>query len=123
MNLVDIIKVDKRIKKMYQYLVDLMTEKGLYDNSLDFQILNTTGLIIQYEKLITALLSEDVFVINSVGGGGTAKKKNPILSDMVNCSESLRKNLKELGLSLDSKVSGISDNDPLSQLMNKMNNL
>lgn len=122
MSLIDIIKVNKRVKLFYQYLVDLLTEKGLYDSSLDLQILNLAGQIIQYEKLINCLVNEGATIVNN-GRDGQVTKKNPILNDLNNTSDGLRKNLKELGLSLDSKIGAVGDNDPLSQLMNKMNNV
>ena len=38
MELIKLINLDKKIKKIYDYLVDILKQKGLYDNSLDVQI-------------------------------------------------------------------------------------
>lgn len=123
MNLLNILKIDKNIKKLINYLTELLTEKGLYDSSLDIQIFNVACLLFQYNKLVNTFVTESTIVEQSVRGGGTSRKKNPILNELVNCSESLRKNLKELGLSLDAKVTAMQDNDPLSNLINDMNNI
>ena len=123
MDFINIIKIDKNVKKIYTYVVELMTKKGLYDNSLDIQIFNVSTLIFQYNKLISAFVDEGAIVENDVRGGGYAKKKNPLLADLVNLSEALRKNLKELGLSLDSKVTAVQDNDPMAKLMNAIGDI
>ena len=123
MDFINIIKIDKNVKKIYTYVVELMTKKGLYDNSLDIQIFNVSTLIFQYNKLISAFVDEGAIVENDVRGGGYAKKKNPLLADLVNLSEALRKNLKELGLSLDSKVTAVQDNDPMSKLMTAISDI
>ena len=104
-------------------MTELLTEKGLYDSSLDIQIFNVACLLFQYNKLVNTFVTESTIVEQSVRGGGVSKKKNPILNELVNCSESLRKNLKELGLSLDAKVTAVADTDPLSNLINDMNNI
>ena len=108
---------------MINYLTELLTEKGLYDSSLDIQIFNVACLLFQYNKLVNTFVTESTIVEQSVRGGGVSKKKNPILNELVNCSESLRKNLKELGLSLDAKVTAVADTDPLSNLISAMNNI
>ncbi len=123
MEFINLIKLDKNVKKIYQYIVELMTTKGLYDSSLDIQIFNVATLIYQYNKLVNAFVEEGAIVSNDVRGGGQSKKKNPLLADMVAVSESLRKNLKELGLSLDAKVTAVQDTDPLNKLINEMNNI
>mgnify|MGYP003294496191 CR=1 FL=1 len=50
-------------------------------------------------------------------------QRNPITADLVNLSESLRKNLKELGLSLNSEIKGMNTTDPLSNLINELQNI
>lgn len=123
MNLLNILKIDKNIRKLINYLTELLTEKGLYDSSLDIQIFNVACLLFQYNKLVNTFVTESTIVEQSVRGGGVSKKKNPILNELVNSSESLRKNLKELGLSLDAKVTAVADTDPLSNLISAMNNI
>ena len=54
---------------------------------------------------------------------GYKYQRNPLTTDLINLSESLRKNLRELGLSLESKVTGMSNTDPLSNLIESMNNI
>ena len=111
------------LKKIYTYLVELMEIKGIYDSSLDIQIFNVSAQIYQYSKLVNSFVEEAAIVQQDVRGGGTSKKKNPLLADLVALSESLRKNLKELGLSLDSKVTAVQDNDPLSKMIDAMNKI
>lgn len=123
MNLLNILKIDKNIRKLINYLTELLTEKGLYDSSLDIQIFNVACLLFQYNKLVNTFVTESTIIEQDVRGGGTSRKKNPILNELVNCSESLRKNLKELGLSLDAKVTAVADTDPLSNLISAMNNI
>jgi hypothetical protein len=123
MNLLNILKIDKNIRKLITYLTELLTEKGLYDSSLDIQIFNVACLLFQYNKLVNTFVTESTIIEQDVRGGGTSRKKNPILNELVNCSESLRKNLKELGLSLDAKVTAVADTDPLSNLISAMNNI
>lgn len=123
MDFISLIKLDKNIKKIYTYLVELMEIKGIYDSSLDIQIFNVAAQIYQYSKLVNSFVEESAIIQQDVRGGGTSKKKNPLLADLVSLSESLRKNLKELGLSLDSKVTAVQDNDPLSKMIDAMNKI
>lgn len=124
MNLLNVLKIDKNIRKLITYLTELLTEKGLYDSSLDIQIFNVACLLFQYNKLVNTFVNSETIVANAVRGQQERSyKKNPILNELVNCSESLRKNLKELGLSLDAKVTAMQDTDPLSNLISAMNNI
>lgn len=123
MDFISLIRLDKNIKRIYTYMVELMETKGIYDSSLDIQIFNVSAQIYQYSKLVNSFVEETAIVQQDVRGGGTSRKKNPLLADLVALSESLRKNLKELGLSLDSKVTAVQDNDPLSKMIDAMNNI
>ena len=122
-SLISILSVPKPIKKIVNYLTEILKEKQLYDTSLDVQIFNVSSQIYQYNKLMNSFVDEDAIIDNDVRGGGTSRKKNPLLQDLVSISESLRKNLKELGLSLDAKVSAAGDNNPLNNLIQKMNEI
>lgn len=121
MELIKLINLDKKIKKIYEYLVEILRQKGLYDNSLDVQILNVSSQIFQFQKLTNALVQMDVTPVRTENS--YKYQRNPITSDLVNLSESLRKNLKELGLSLNSDIKGMATNDPLANLINEMNNI
>lgn len=124
MEFISLIKLDRNIKKIYVYLVDLLKEKGLYDTSLDIMIFNIAAQIYQYNKLLNSFVESDSIIANAVRGKeGHSYKKNPLLADLVNLSESLRKNLREIGLTLESKVTAVQDTDPLSNLISAMNNI
>lgn len=123
MDLIKLINLDNKIKKIYNYLVDLLKQKGLFDNSLEVQILNVSCQIYQYQKLINAFVGTDSVIEPTKTEKGYKYSRNPLTTDLINLSESLRKNLRELGLSLESKVTGMSNTDPLSNLINEMNNI
>ena len=42
MELIKLINLDTKIKKIYNYLVELLKQKGLFDNSLEVQVLNVS---------------------------------------------------------------------------------
>ena len=94
MELIKLINLDKKIKKIYDYLVDILKQKGLYDNSLDVQILNVSSQIFQFQKLTNALVQMDITPVRTENS--YKYQRNPITADLVNLSESLRKNLKEI---------------------------
>lgn len=121
MELIKLINLDKKIKKIYDYLVDILKQKGLYDNSLDVQILNVSSQIFQFQKLTNALVLMDITPVRTENS--YKYQRNPITADLVNLSESLRKNLKELGLSLNSEIKGMNTTDPLSNLINELQNI
>lgn len=121
MELIKLINLDKKIKKIYDYLVDILKQKGLYDNSLDVQILNVSSQIFQFQKLTNALVQMDITPVRTENS--YKYQRNPITADLVNLSESLRKNLKELGLSLNSEIKGMNTTDPLSNLINELQNI
>lgn len=123
MELIKVISLDGKIKKIYNYLVELMKDKGLFDNSLEIQIMNVSCQIFQLQKLINAFVHTDSTAEPLKTDKGYKYQRNPITSDIVNLSESLRKNLRELGLSLESKVGAVSNTDPLSNLIESMNNI
>lgn len=123
MELIKLINLDTKIKKIYNYLVDLLKQKGLFDNSLEVQVLNVSCQIYQYQRLINAFVGTDSVIEPTKTEKGYKYQRNPITTDLINLSESLRKNLRELGLSLESKVTGVSNTDPLSNLINEMNNI
>ncbi len=121
MELIKLINLDKKIKKIYDYLVEILKQKGLYDNSLDVQILNVSSQIFQFQKLTNALVQMDITPVRTENS--YKYQRNPITADLVNLSESLRKNLKELGLSLNSEIKGMNTTDPLSNLINELQNI
>lgn len=123
MELIKLINLDSKIKKIYNYLVELLKSKGLFDNSLEVQVLNVSCQIFQYQKLINAFTQTDSVVDQVKTEKGYKYQRNPLTTDLINLSESLRKNLRELGLSLESKVTGMSSTDPLSNLIEEMNNI
>ncbi len=123
MELIKLINLDAKIKKIYNYLVELLKQKGLFDNSLEVQVLNVSCQIYQYQRLINAFVGTDSVIEPTKTEKGYKYQRNPITTDLINLSESLRKNLRELGLSLESKVTGVSNTDPLSNLINEMNNI
>lgn len=123
MDLIKLINLDTKIKKIYNYLVDLLKQKGLFDNSLEVQVLNVSCQIYQYQKLINAFVGTESVVEPTKTEKGYKYQRNPLTTDLINLSESLRKNLRELGLSLESKVTGMSNTDPLSNLIESMNNI
>lgn len=123
MDLIKLINLDNKIKKIYNYLVDLLKQKGLFDNSLEVQILNVSCQIYQYQKLINAFVETNSVVDPVKTEKGYKYQRNPLTTDLINLSESLRKNLRELGLSLESKVTGVSNTDPLSNLINELQNV
>lgn len=123
MELIKLINLDTKIKKIYNYLVELLKQKGLFDNSLEVQVLNVSCQIYQYQRLINAFVGTDSVIEPTKTEKGYKYQRNPITTDLINLSESLRKNLRELGLSLESKVTGVSNTDPLSNLINEMNNI
>ena len=120
MDLIKLINLDTKIKKIYNYLVDLLKQKGLFDNSLEVQVLNVSCQIYQYQKLINAFVGTESVVEPTKTEKGYKYQRNPLTTDLINLSESLRKNLRELGLSLESKVTGMSNTDPLSNLINEL---
>jgi len=123
MDLIKLINLDTKIKKIYNYLVELLKQKGLFDNSLEVQVLNVSCQIYQYQKLINAFVGTESVVEPTKTEKGYKYQRNPLTTDLINLSESLRKNLRELGLSLESKVTGMSNTDPLSNLIESMNNI
>ena len=123
MDLNKLINLDTKIKKIYNYLVELLKQKGLFDNSLEVQVLNVSCQIYQYQKLINAFVGTESVVEPTKTEKGYKYQRNPLTTDLINLSESLRKNLRELGLSLESKVTGMSNTDPLSNLIESMNNI
>ena len=62
------------------------------------------------------LKSKDTTARNSDG----TEKRNPTLMDMTQIAETIRKNCKALGISYESKAQGVTENDPLSQLLETM---
>jgi len=123
MDLIKLINLDTKIKKIYNYLVELLKQKGLFDNSLEVQVLNVSCQIYQYQKLINAFVGTESVVEPTKTEKGYKYQRNPLTTDLINLSESLRKNLRELGLTLESKVTGMSNTDPLSNLIESMNNI
>ena len=123
MELIKLINLDTKIKKIYNYLVELLKQKGLFDNSLEVQVLNVSCQIYQYQRLINAFVGTDSVIEPTKTEKGYKYQRNPITTDLINLSESLRKNLRDLGLSLESKVTGVGNTDPLSNLINEMNNI
>ena len=125
MNFLSVINLPKETKKVVKYLQDLLEEKGLYDSSLDLQIMNVACQICQYNKVITDFLASTSIVMNPVTrtNGQEAAKKNPLLADSVNLSNSIRQNLKALGLTLGEKASGLTKNNPLGSLISKLNEI
>lgn len=123
MDLIKLINLDTKIKRIYNYLVELLKQKGLFDNSLEVQVLNVSCQIYQYQKLINAFVGTESVVEPTKTEKGYKYQRNPLTTDLINLSESLRKNLRELGLSLESKVTGMSNTDPLSNLIESMNNI
>lgn len=123
MELIKLVNLDNKIKKIYNYLVDLLKQKGLFDNSLEVQVLNVSCQIYQYQKLINAFVQTDSVTEQIKTEKGYKYQRNPITTDLINLSESLRKNLRELGLSLESKVTGMSNTDPLTNLINELQNV
>ena len=71
---------------------------------------------------MNAYIESDSIIANGVRGtDNLAYRKNPLLNDMTNVSESLRKNLKSLGLNFDATVKGVDDKNPLANMINEMN--
>lgn len=125
MNFLSVINLPKEVKKVVKYLQELLEEKGLYDTSLDLQVMNVACQIVQYNKIITDFLGSTSIVMNPVTrtNGQEAAKKNPLLADSVNLSNSIRQNLKAIGLTLGDKASGMTKNNPLGSLINKLNEI
>ena len=123
MELIKLVNLDNKIKKIYNYLVDLLKQKGLFDNSLEVQVLNVSCQIYQYQKLINAFVQTDSVTEQIKTEKGYKYQRNPITTDLINLSESLRKNLRVVGLSLESKVTGMSNTDPLTNLINELQNV
>lgn len=124
MNILSIMQLPKEIENTIQYLQKLLEEKGLYDSSLDFQIMNVASQIVQYNKIITDFLASTSIIQNPVRGQvDLYQRKNPLLADSINLSNSIRQNLKALGLTLGEKTSGVTKNNPLGNLINKLNSM
>jgi hypothetical protein len=126
MNIFSIMQLPKEIENTINYLQQLLEEKGLYDSSLDFQIMNVASQIVQYNKIITDFLSSTSIVKNPVRGQvDLYQRKNPLLADSINLSNSIRQNLKALGLVLDEKANAnlVSKSNPLGNLINKLNDI
>ena len=75
MNLLNILKIDKNIRKLITYLTELLTEKGLYDSSLDIQIFNVACLLFQYNKLVNTFVTESTIIEQDVRGGRTRERQ------------------------------------------------
>ena len=124
MDFLSIIQLPDPVKDTIKYLQELLDEKGLYDNSLDFQIMNVSIQIVQLNKIITEFLSSSAIMSNAVRGQQEPSfRKNPVLADSINLSNSIRQNLKALGLTLSDKASGMTKNNPLGSLINKLNDI
>jgi hypothetical protein len=126
MNIFSIMQLPKEIENTINYLQQLLEEKGLYDSSLDFQIMNVASQIVQYNKIITDFLASTSIVKNPVRGQvDLYQRKNPLLADSINLSNSIRQNLKALGLVLDEKANAnlVSKSNPLGNLINKLNDI
>lgn len=119
----NVLKVNKDVKKISNYIVSILKEKGLYDDSLDIQIFSSACQVYQLNKLMNAYIESTAIIENSVRGGGSSYKKNPLINDLTNVSESLRKNLKALGITYDAKVMGVTDNDPLKNMIDNINSI
>lgn len=118
-SLLSVLSLPEDIKKVFSYLQSLLEEKGLYDSSLDLQIMNLSSQIIQYNKVIAAFISGPTTFVK----GQDEIRKNPLMTDSVLLSNSIRNNLKSLGLTLGEKVSGVTKNNPLGNLINKLNEI
>ena len=69
MDLIKLINLDTKIKKIYNYLVELLKQKGLFDNSLEVQVLNVSCQIYQYQKLINAFVNNFMIAANREKSG------------------------------------------------------
>lgn len=121
MKFLNILKVNKEVKKIVDYVTKTLTDKGLYEEGLDIQIFSVACQIYQMNKLMDAYISSTAIIENDVRGGGTSYKKNPLINDLTNVSESLRKNLKALGLNFDATVKGVDEKNPLATMIDAMN--
>lgn len=124
MDFLSIIQLPENVKDTIKYLQELLDEKGLYDNSLDFQIMNVSIQIVQLNKIITEFLSSSAIMTNAVRGQQEPSfRKNPVLADSINLSNSIRQNLKALGLTLSEKANPMGKSNPLGNLINKLNDI
>ena len=126
MDIFSIMQLPDEVKNTIKYLQTLLEEKGLYDSSLDFQLMNIGSQIVQYQKIITDFLNSTSIVKNPVRGQvDLYQRKNPLLADSINLSNSIRQNLKALGLVLDEKANAnlVSKSNPLGNLINKLNEI
>ena len=126
MDIFSIMQLPDEVKNTIKYLQTLLEEKGLYDSSLDFQLMNVGSQIVQYQKIITDFLNSTSIVKNPVRGQvDLYQRKNPLLADSINLSKSIRQNLKALGLVLDEKANAnlVSKSNPLGNLINKLNDI
>lgn len=126
MDIFSIMQLPDEVKNTIKYLQTLLEEKGLYDSSLDFQLMNVGSQIVQYQKIITDFLNSTSIVKNPVRGQvDLYQRKNPLLADSINLSNSIRQNLKALGLVLDEKANAnlVSKSNPLGNLINKLNEI
>ena len=83
MELIKLINLDTKIKKIYNYLVDLLKQKGLFDNSLEVQILNVSCQIYQYQRLINAFVDTNSVVEPTKTEKGYKYQRNPITTDLI----------------------------------------
>lgn len=113
----EILKTNAEVKNLMEFITEILKERQLYTNALDVLVYNTACQLVTYNKLMRNYLkSKDTVSRNSDG----TEKRNPTLMDMTQIAETIRKNCKALGISYESKAQGVTENDPLSQLLETM---
>lgn len=104
-------EVPKEIYDICIYLKELLTEQALYVKSMDVQILNVAVQMWVYSNLITKMISgEEMIPVRAI----------------TTASESFRRALQSLGLTVTDKKSGIrkedaEGNNPLEDMIMAMN--
>lgn len=100
----------------------LLKKEGRYSPSLLEQVEITASLIIQYQEIEESLSMQSFVITQTSREGDTRAIINPLQQQSLQMVEKVQKALRALGMNLDTKQQNPKGDDPLAELINKVNN-
>ncbi len=112
----------KKVEAKKNYIVKLLKKEGRYSPSLLEQVEITASLIIQYQEIEESLSMQSFVITQTSREGDTRAIINPLQQQSLQMVEKVQKALRALGMNLDTKQQNPKGDDPLAELINKVNN-
>ena len=100
------LKIPADIYEICEQLKSRMEKQRMYVDLIDFQLFNVATQLYIYNDLVKKFMSNS--------------KVKPKPTDLTSSGESLRRSLRELGLTNNGREFEVQMNDPLSDMLNKM---